>query len=463
MTDLAARPAVSTYGAYYHREVPAEDHELTHVGPGTPCGEYFRRFWQPVGVSARLKDLPQAIRILGEDLVLFRDGQGRVGLLEQHCSHRGTSLEYGTIESQGIRCCYHGWLYGVDGRILDTPGEPPESMVKERFCHGAYPTHEYKGLVFAYMGPPDRVPPFPVYDMFEKPGYRLIAQGNEHPSDIQPCNWLQLAENNMDAVHTIFLHALEGGRASLEASRPGVTPDGSLERFLNEGIQGWEAKVADVKDEYRHQRVIEWRDTPTGLMYIHTYRIGEMVWVRLADYVMPNVDQIPRTLPLAEASRELAFDPPRTTTWTVPIDDTHTVGFGFLYRAESQEGEQPHPWRFTSPQASTERSYEDRQRQPGDYEGQVSQRPIAVHGLEHLAWSDQGVIMLRNKLREGIRAVQKGEDPAQLVALGGPGRIPTYGQSTVLRIPPAGDAEADKALLREVGRRVFAQRGQAQP
>ena len=114
------------YGGYLHSEVPVEDTELTHVGPGTPGGEWFRRFWQPVALSSELKDLPKAIRILGEDLVIFRDRSGQVGLLELHCSHRGTSLEFGQVEEHGIRCCYHAWCFDVDGTILDTPGEPPD-------------------------------------------------------------------------------------------------------------------------------------------------------------------------------------------------------------------------------------------------------------------------------------------------------------------------------------------------
>ncbi len=156
------------YGAYLHNEVPSEDAELTHVGPGTPGGEWFRRFWHPVAISDELKDLPVAVRILGEDLVVFRDRSGQVGLLELHCSHRGTSLEFGQIEERGIRCCYHAWLYDVDGKILETPGEPAESTLKDRLCHGAYPTHEYNGLVFAYMGPPEKRPEFPVFDTYEK-------------------------------------------------------------------------------------------------------------------------------------------------------------------------------------------------------------------------------------------------------------------------------------------------------
>src|SRR5574341_1044533 len=141
-----ARLITEPFSGYYHREVPEHERELTEVGPGTPCGEYLRRFWQPVGMTSELKDLPKRIRIMGEDLVLFRDGRGKIGLLELHCSHRGTSLEFGIVERCGIRCCYHGWLYDVDGRVLETPGEPPESTFKERFFHGAYPAFEAEDL-----------------------------------------------------------------------------------------------------------------------------------------------------------------------------------------------------------------------------------------------------------------------------------------------------------------------------
>lgn len=195
------------YGAYHHRFVPKEDEELTHVGPGSPCGEYLRRFWHPVASSAELQDLPIGVRIMGEELVVFRDRSGRVGLLELHCSHRGTSLEFGQIEAEGIRCCYHGWLYGVDGAILDTPGEPPESTLKERLCHGAYPVREYQGLVFAYMGPPDNVPEFPIYDTGNLLGYDRYSVTKHH----WPCNWLQVKDNCMDPSHTAFLHTIEMG------------------------------------------------------------------------------------------------------------------------------------------------------------------------------------------------------------------------------------------------------------
>ena len=150
-------PFLSTrYGGYYHSQVVQEDDELTHVGPGTPAGEYLRRFWQPVCYADELGDVPVGLKILGEELVAFRDFSGRVGLVEAHCPHRGTSLEFGLVSERGIRCCYHGWLFDVDGTILETPGEPAGSTFKERLCHGAYPVHEFCGTIFAYMGAPDR-------------------------------------------------------------------------------------------------------------------------------------------------------------------------------------------------------------------------------------------------------------------------------------------------------------------
>jgi phenylpropionate dioxygenase-like ring-hydroxylating dioxygenase large terminal subunit len=150
------RPFLNTpYGAYFAREVPPPDDELVRVGPGTPCGEYLRSFWQPVAFARDLRDVPLRIRIMSEDLVTFRDKRGTVGLLQLNCAHRGTSLEYGLISERGIRCCYHGWVYDVDGRILETPGEPASSTLKDRLCQGAYPVHEFAGLIFAYMGPPE--------------------------------------------------------------------------------------------------------------------------------------------------------------------------------------------------------------------------------------------------------------------------------------------------------------------
>ncbi len=401
------------YSAYYYREVPEDDTELTRVGPGTPGGEYLRRFWQPVAFSDELGDLPRAIRILGEDLVIFRDRSGRVGLLQRHCSHRGTSLEYGLVSERGIRCCYHGWLFDVDGRILEMPGEPPGSTFKDRLYHGAYPTLEYQGLIFAYMGPPDKQPAFPIYDMYVLPGFRAVPG----PRYLLPCNWLQVKDNCMDPVHTAFLHTIVSGCQFTEA-------------------------FGDVG-------VLDWQYTPVGMIYIHTRRVGEMVWVHISDFIPPNIHQFPPTW--EDAREEKVFQRPQATNWAVPIDDTHTMNIRFTYVSDD-EPRRLNPTRFGQEGG---RPYEEQQRRPGDYEAQTSQRPIAVHALEHLGATDRGVIMLRRLVREGIRAVQRGEDPPGLVR-GPHAPIPTYSQDTVLRIPPAPTPEADRALLRAEGRKVAA-------
>jgi phenylpropionate dioxygenase-like ring-hydroxylating dioxygenase large terminal subunit len=125
-----------------------ENETLTRVGPGTAAGEMLRRYWQPIAFDAELRDKPKRRRILGEDLVMFRDDQGRVGVLALRCMHRGTSLEFGHIENGGLRCCSHGWLYDVEGKVLETPGEPPTSTFKERVRQPAYKAQELGGVIF---------------------------------------------------------------------------------------------------------------------------------------------------------------------------------------------------------------------------------------------------------------------------------------------------------------------------
>ena len=402
----------TTYGAYYHRERPPADEELTRVGPDTPCGEYLRRFWQPVILSEELGDLPRRLRILGEDLVAFRDRSGAVGLLELHCPHRGTSLEFGLISGRGIRCRYHGWLVDVDGAILETPGEPSDSTLKDRLCHGAYPVREYQGLVFAYMGPPDLRPDFPILDTFDLPGYRLVARAPV----VWECNWLQIKENSMDPAHLAFLHTLPGSQ--------GFTEDlGALGEW-------------------------DWMETPAGMVYIDTRRQGDRVWVRVADFIPPNIHQFPPNAdPMAKRT---TINRPMATTWAVPLDDTHTMQIGYYRAPESQETR-----RGAGFGQDASRPYEERQRVPGDYDAQVSiHGGLARHGLEHLASTDRGVTMLRNMIRNGIRTTQNGEDPRHGVESNG-GIITTFAHDRVVAgIPRATTAEEDSRLLREVARNV---------
>ncbi len=134
-------------GTAYDLKQPTWNAELTEVGRGTPCGEYMRRFWHPVALSTDATSTPRNIKVLGEDLILFRDGRDRPGLLHPRCAHRGTTLYYGKVEDDGIRCCYHGWLFGVDGRCLDQPCEPEGGLHRDRVRQPWYPVQEQYGLV----------------------------------------------------------------------------------------------------------------------------------------------------------------------------------------------------------------------------------------------------------------------------------------------------------------------------
>ena len=139
---------------------------LTRIGPDTSMGRLMRRYWIPALLSEELPEpdgKPVQVRVLGEELVAFRDTAGRVGLLGEHCSHRGSSLVYARNEECGLRCIYHGWKYDVDGNVLDTPAEPERSVLKDKVKHPSYPTHEVAGVVWAYLGPPDKQPLFPNY------------------------------------------------------------------------------------------------------------------------------------------------------------------------------------------------------------------------------------------------------------------------------------------------------------
>jgi len=305
-------------------------------------------------------------------------------------------------------------MYDVDGRILETPGEPASSTIKDRLCHGAYPVHEFCGLVFAYMGPPEKKPAFPIYDTFDLPGYTLMPAGKF----ALPCNWLQIKDNSMDPVHTSFLHAISSGYQFTEAF-------GALAE-------------------------LDWTETPYGMTYIATRRLGDLVWVRVADFMAPNVHQFTREL--EDATEEKSATRPVVIRWAVPIDDTHTWNME-LAQVDPAWGLTPEQVGSPGFGQSDDRPYLERQRHPADYDAQSSQREIAVHALEHLASTDRGVIMLRKIVHDGIRAVQAGRDPRQILR-GARAPITTHCQDTVLRIAPEKDPAADARLLRETGRSV---------
>src|SRR5579862_4149402 len=182
-----------------------ENERLTRVGPGTPCGELMRRYWLPVAALQELDETPiKQIRILGEDLALFRDRDGTLGLLDEHCPHRGTSLAYGTPESPGIRCPYHGWRFDEKGTCIEQPNEfKYYPNFRKRGATRAYPVTARGGLVLAYLGP-DPAPLVPDYGVItDDPGPNAFV---DIAAAIVPCNWLQIQENSLDPTHAEWLH-----------------------------------------------------------------------------------------------------------------------------------------------------------------------------------------------------------------------------------------------------------------
>jgi 5,5'-dehydrodivanillate O-demethylase len=197
---------------------------LTRVGPGTPAGALLRRYWYPIGWAASLDEEPiQRVRILGEDLVLFKDESGRLGLVAERCPHRGASLAYGFTEKDGIRCPYHGWMFAPDGECLEQPNQFADvPALRARCAITAYEARELGGLVFAYLGPKP-APEVPRYDLFTEP------EGPNRFRDVGwamiPCNWLQITENSLDPTHVEWLHGKLLDRAM---QRHGVAPSSVL-------------------------------------------------------------------------------------------------------------------------------------------------------------------------------------------------------------------------------------------
>ena len=233
-----------------------------------------------------------------------------------------------------------------------------------------------------------------------------------------PCNWLQLKENSMDPVHLVFLHTILGGNQL----------------------------GAQVSEDFGKVSEIDFIDTPVGMIYIDTRRVGNQAWIRIADYMPPAAHQFP---PSGEVGKEEDFyGRPDRVLWAVPIDDTNTRTFN-LWSLPEGIHHTPGPG-FGQ---TADRPYEERQRQPGDYEAQVSQRPIAIHGWEHLATTDRGITMFRNLVRRGIRAVQEGQDPLGVCNEEGQ-VLQTFCSDTLMEVPAAPTLDEDKRLLRETGRRV---------
>jgi 5,5'-dehydrodivanillate O-demethylase len=351
---------------------PEENERITRVGPGTPGGELLRRYWHPVAAAGELtpEQPRKRVKILGEELVLYRTDSGHYGLLAEHCSHRGTSLYYGFVEGECLRCPYHGWRYDPTGRCIEQPFEPAQSLMKHTLRHPAYPVEELGGLLFAYLGPPEKQPLLPNWDL-------VVEDRGPKQVTFQPlsCNWLQAMENSADVTHTYFLH----GRT-----------------MISRGQEAYGRQYTRPFARYGFQPF------PWGLLKSWEYegKRATSGWGNLL--VFPNMLRIFGAM-----------------HWRVPLDDTHTVLVILDARNQGTGKVLDGPANLTVMPADTWTN------EQGEYhmntfpcqDGMAweTQGTIFDRSHEHLGASDTGIAMLRQMLLEQITIAEQGGNPMALV------------------------------------------------
>jgi nitrite reductase/ring-hydroxylating ferredoxin subunit len=360
----------------YNRAEPSFERDLVEVTRGSRAGEYLRRFWHVVAPSSDATRTPQMVRVLGEDLVLYRDGSGTAGLLYPRCAHRGTSLYYGRTEEHGIRCCYHGWVFDADGSCLDQPLEPDGGRARDNYFQPYYPVEERYGLIFAYMGPPEKQPVLPRYHCLEHlaPDETILvdatSRGTGGPA-ICDFNWFQHYENVMDPFHVVVLHDSFSGTQ--------FVPD--------------MGKMPQVTYEY----------TPRGIksQQVRTMSDGRTLR-RVTELALPTGRIVPSpTLSI--------FGPVTGLGFMLPIDDTHFRIYNVNIAKNGDTGDRRgsllggKAWRELTP--AEHRQF------PGDYEAQSGQGAITLHSEDRLASTDRGVSMLRKLFRAQVDIVANGGDP----------------------------------------------------
>ncbi|OYW98151.1 MAG: ring-hydroxylating oxygenase subunit alpha, partial [Rhizobiales bacterium 32-66-8] len=264
----------------------ADNEFLTRAGKGTPMGEMLRRFWMPALLSEELPERdgpPKKIRILGEDLLAFRQTDGRVGIVEPHCPHRGANLYYGRNENCGLRCSFHGWKFDIDGNCVDLPTSPPESAYKDTIKLLAYPTREWADLIWVYMGPRETMPELPQLELGLVPaGHRFVTK------KWQDCNWVQSLEGAIDTSHFSFLHKVL------------ATDDEAARRAMSRAALSDQAKPDDrvrwVQNDPRPRFSVLGHDT--GLVIAGGRKTdGPDLYWRIAQFLMPNHAYTPAAFP----------------------------------------------------------------------------------------------------------------------------------------------------------------------
>jgi 5,5'-dehydrodivanillate O-demethylase oxygenase subunit len=349
-----------------------KNERLTEVGPGTPMGNLLRRYWWPVATHDMAGRVPVRRRLLGEDLVLFRDASGKLGLLAEQCPHRRASLALGCTERTGLRCGYHGWLFDTDGRCLEQPGEPADSTFADRIRATSYPVAELGGLIFAYLGA-SPAPLLPRYDLFVWPDvWRDIAHTE------LPCNFVQIMENSVDPYHVEWLHGRYGSFLKELAGEPPMQV--VTKKHVKVAFEVFEHGI--LKRRVLEGQTEQDEDWKTGhpLVFPAMLRVG---------------------------GGGIA-----TFQIRVPVDDTHTWHVWYqTYRFDAPappQGAIPvYPVPLHDAQGEWLRDYVDGQ----DICAWVTEGAIADRTREHLGRSDLGVIMLRKLYFEQMELVEAGHDP----------------------------------------------------
>lgn len=357
-----------------------ENDLITRVGPGTPAGEALRKYWLPVGFSHEITaEAPKLVRWLGEDLLLFRDEFGRVGLTEPNCPHRGTSLDYGWIEGGGIRCCYHGWVFDVQGNCLEQPGEPPGSTFKDKIKIKAYPVRELGGMIWAYMG--RSTPP-------ELPNYHFLARDDgerDFSGYVRECNYMQQLENALDPVHATVLHGrpVHGFPAAPEWME---TPD--FDVAMSETMAYYVARRKGPKPNTEWHREVAY---VPPIMVVH--HGGTLPGDPLAEFV--------------------------DIAWRMPIDDNSTRTFTLKFYPHT-DGTRGNPEKEVRPKPppllrGTRRQWDMATIGGQDNAAQVSQGAIVDRSQEHLGFSDRGVILVRKLWKNIVEASERGAELPNLI------------------------------------------------
>ena len=356
-----------------------QQEQLTRIGRGTPMGELFRRYWTPIIASC---DLPTGsvrhVKLLGENLVVFRDGKGNLGALDEHCPHRGTSLAYGCVDDEGIRCPYHGWKFDASGTCLDMPAEPSTTSLLQTVRAHAYPAQELGGLIFLYLGP-SPAPLLPRFDLYvwdgvlRDIGYALL-----------PCNWLQIMENSVDPHHLEWLH---GHHLTTIRHKQGLsTPTFYPKRHVKIGFDLFQYGI--IK-----RRVLE-----GGSEKDDDWAIGHPL-------IFPNMLRV-------GSSWQHRFQ------IRVPVDDTHTLHFWYSCYQPGENRDTPHQDVIPSYEVPWQNEHGDfivDFVDGGDIMSWVTQGPIADRTHETLGRSDQGIAFYRRLLFEQMEKVQNGEDPLGII------------------------------------------------